>query len=687
MTLVLRIFRSSAWRRAWRSLTAFLSGLLLVFFYGAIALYIQKHALWYCIITTVTMGGFTAFGMGLSVDVRSNITLMLPMLCSREGKKILLFLIITLVVQGPLNNTLENFDRAAVSVLCGAEFAVNQTQQLMQRAATPLLPVLEKVREVSRNAYSLTGRVQNFIRALTESARHVSHSLRNVLHFLASIGDICNAKMGTPYKKCNSVFDEGRANCMKLLSVFSFLCHIVDGFRPLCGLTHVGKLFCVIPSYIGNHLKTNLAVPIIAAFNQMKKEFEFNMSASVHFEMDINSSQSVHQMVQKIMEEVSQDRERILDLMGLLTYVGLFLLLFMYLQAVLYKKHYLHVDDFDNFYITEQFEEMDRRFSRQGKPAVLPLSEKEAVTYITPSNLRLMAREKKTVMTGLLSMLRYMIMGCVVIALDLIVFWVFDILHYHSQNEIVARAPVVMDIEVNGSGYASDIFKDILASFDILQKGNITILSKKCLMKPLEPEYLVYLFIGFLYGLFLFMVLAGGYAKRLQRLVCARNYPQREKVRILWLRSRILSQRGSLGKALLRVVARKKDKQGNASALQTLALRVPGGGTIARFLGLYDKSCLACGKAVKVKDSKDVYICSTQTCTGCFCMQCFRVMGNICAVCRPLTFQEDSEYEQDSSDEEQVRLREVATTSSHIDQNADRMRLINRHASVASENS
>lgn len=53
-----------------------------------------------------------------------------------------------------------------------------------------------------------------------------------------------------------------------------------------------------------------------------------------------------------------------------------------------------------------------------------------------------------------------------------------------------------MEIQVNGSGYASDIFKDILASFDILQKGNITILSKKCLMKPLEPEYMVYLFIG-----------------------------------------------------------------------------------------------------------------------------------------------------------------------------------------------
>ncbi|KAF4088285.1 hypothetical protein AMELA_G00080460 [Ameiurus melas] len=96
-------------------------------------------------------------------------------------------------------------------------------------------------------------------------------------------------------------------------------------------------------------------------------------------------------------------------------------------------------------------------------------------------------------------------------------------------------------------------------------------------------------------------------------------------------------------------------------------------------MGLCDRSCLACGKAVKVENSSDVYTCSTQNCTGCFCMQCFRVMGNICAVCTgPLTFQEDSEYELDSSDEEQVNLREVAMTSPHINQNADRMRLIRR---------
>jgi len=124
----------------------------------------------------------------------------------------------------------------------------------------------------------MAGRVQNLIRALTESVRHVgewisrpnilynaiiwaytlscllrfeslclsisfsARVLRKVLHFLADIGDVCNDKLGLPYQKCTKLFQEGRENCMELLSVFSFLCHILDGFQSLCGLARGASL-------------------------------------------------------------------------------------------------------------------------------------------------------------------------------------------------------------------------------------------------------------------------------------------------------------------------------------------------------------------------------------------------------------------------------------------------------------
>lgn len=53
-------------------------------------------------------------------------------------------------------------------------------------------------------------------------------------------------------------------------------------------------------------------------------------------------------------------------------------------RVVLYKNRYLHNDNFENIYITDQFTELDRKRSRQGKAAALPLSHRETLTYIRP---------------------------------------------------------------------------------------------------------------------------------------------------------------------------------------------------------------------------------------------------------------------------------------------------------------
>ncbi|XP_056617609.1 DC-STAMP domain-containing protein 2 isoform X2 [Triplophysa dalaica] len=653
-----RLRRISAVRQAQRSLCGFVLGLFLASIYGMTALYIQNHNIWFCVITTGILAALFGFGSGLSDRVRTNVMLMLPMLCSKKGKNFILFLICTLVIQGPVSNTMKNVECAADSVICGAELVKNQTQQLLQRSLYPLQPALNKIKEIARNAYSMAGRAQNLVITLTESVRHVARTLRNVLHFLASIGDVCNEKVGMPYKKCTTLFDDAREDCVELLSVFSFLCYLLDGFKPLCGLARVGELFCILPSYIANHMKISLAFPTIAAFDQIKKEFEFNISTSIHLDMQLNSSQSMQEAAQKIMEEVSEELVLLRELKVLLGYLGFLLLLYMYLQAVLYKNRYLHNDEFDNIYITQQFIEMDRKFSRLGKEAVLPLSHRETCTYISPCSLYLTARERRAVIGQVMSLLRYMAMSGILIAVDLLVFWVFDLVHHQAQ------APVVFAVQVNGSGYASDIFRDIVASFDILQRGNITVLSKKCLVKPFEPDFMRYMLIGLLYGVTLFIVIAGGYVKRLQRLVCARHHPQREKERIKYLHRHILSQRQSLGKALLRALTRNRVDQQHNGIIQTLAKRLPGGAIITRFLNINKQFCMACGKVLeKIAGENEAHVCSTPHCTGCYCSVCFQLIGNSCAICMGSLMFQDSEQELDSSDEEDVSLYEVATTS------------------------
>ncbi|XP_062394418.1 DC-STAMP domain-containing protein 2 isoform X1 [Sardina pilchardus] len=555
-----------------------------------------------------------------------------------------------MVVQGPMSNTMENFDRAAGSVVCGAELAMNQTQELMQRAATPLLP----------------------------------RSLRNVLHFLAGIGDVCNDKLGTPYKRCNQLFDEAYDDCREQLSVFSFLCHIVDGFRPLCHIAKVGQVFCIIPSYIADHIKTKIADATVEAFEKLRKQFEFNISASMHFDMQLNSSQSLQEMSQRIMEEISEEIGLFQKLSGLLSYVGLFLLVYIYIQAALYKNSYLKRDDFDNSYVTERFVQLDLRRLCESRPTVLPLSHREALAYIQPLSLYLTGRERRALITSTVSVLRHIAMGSAIMALDIMVFWVFDTVHHLTMGEIVAKAPIMVAVEVNGSGYTSDIFKDIVASFDILQRGNVTILSKKCLVEPREPDYTGYVFIGSLYGLALFTVIAGSYVKRLRRLICASYHPKREKERIHALHQRILTQRLSLQKNLLRFAVTSKGDEQSGTFLRALALIVPGISRVARYLGAFDQSCMACGNVLESADDPNAHTCSTSQCKGLYCLPCFKSMDNICVLCMgPLTFQEDSEEELDSSDDQQVSLWTTALTSPHISQSRDRRRLMKRRISVA----
>uniref|UniRef100_A0A3Q3G3V2 DC-STAMP domain containing 2 n=1 Tax=Kryptolebias marmoratus TaxID=37003 RepID=A0A3Q3G3V2_KRYMA len=445
-----------------RSLAAFVVGLLLASLYGAMALFLQNQPLWFCAYTSVVLGSLVAFGMGLSAGVRADVMVMLPTMCSR-GRNFILLLFVSTLLSGPMKNTLENTQRAASSLLCGAELAANQTQELMQRAATPLF-VVDKIREISSNAYAVAGRVQNFINSLTDSVRHV-RTLRNVLHFLVDIGDICNDKLGAPYRKCRDVFAEARTDCVSLLGEFSFLCDIMDGFLPLCNIART-----------------------VAAFKKMMREFDFNITASVQFDVNANRSRSLQQVSQEIMAEISSDLQMFQKLGGPL-------------RAVQYRRRYLRELSFDNIYINAQFKELEQQVTSEGGASVLPLTRREAQTYITP------------------------VIGSLLVSLDFLVFWILDQVYHQVKGDVIAR-PVSLVVRVNGSGYASDIFRDLVASFNILQRGNITVISRKCLMEPSEPNYIT-----------------------LQQ-------------RIRFLRQQILDQRRAVGRALRRSAARNQaDRQ------------------------------------------------------------------------------------------------------------------------------
>ncbi|KAM4644492.1 LOW QUALITY PROTEIN: DC-STAMP domain-containing protein 2 [Amazona ochrocephala] len=582
-------------REVARSACGFVLGIALASLYGALVLLAQGHNIWYCLITTISLGALLGLGMAFSAKARVTVLLSLPQIFTREGKMLLLLLALTTAVQGPCANILHNFSRAAESLACGAELALNQTAERLQRAQEPLINFLSKIKEIAQEAKAVGDRVRKFFRSIMDAVSHIARALRNVWLWLASIGQVCNEELGSPFYRCLSLFEEAKDNCERAIPFLFFLCYIITAFKPLCGMANsawvptllrwgqqrgpvpaagvppwqrwqrsplsaVALVFCIIPQYIQNFIQTNVAAPPLVtptalnnALDSVRREFEFNISAVHEFDISFNASKSLGEVALDIMEGVSQSLEPTRQVLGLFLNVSFLAILYMYFKALRYRHRYLQDETFDNIYITRRFRELDQLRAEQGKPTVLPLTAWECGRYISPgqpharghpqtkplcpepgftwlpcaAGLWLSRKEHRQYGLQLLGFLRHMLLGFCIILADYSLFWLLDLIRHQLRGEIVARAPAVVGVSVNGSGYTSEIYRDLVSAFGVLQQGNVSVVSQRCLIQPVEPDYSTYVFMGILYGICLFISVFGNYVARLRRLVCATYYPSR----------------------------------------------------------------------------------------------------------------------------------------------------------------
>ncbi|XP_040086293.1 DC-STAMP domain-containing protein 2 [Oryx dammah] len=641
-----------------RSTGGFILGLSLATAYGLLELLVEGHSPWGCLVGTLTLAAFLSLGMGFSRQVRVTVLLMLPQAFSKQGQTLLLVAAFGLVLQGPCANTLRNFTQASEAVACGAELALNQTAEVLERAKQPLISALNKIKAIAQRAKQVADRVRKFFRSIMDGVKHVARALRNVWYWLLHIGDVCNSELGNPYLKCARVFDDAKDSCMKVIPQAYHLCFVLMPFKlMLCGLASVAQVFCIIPGYIQTFLRETMSTPIRNLINRVRQEFEFNMTATHYFFVDLNASRSLSQVALDLHEAVSMKLYRVREALALMGYTTPLLLLLLYLQALYYRYGYLNWDNFDNIYITSRFLRMEAVRSRAGLPTVLPLTAHEARHYIQPGSIFLSRWEQIFCILAIFHLARHLLLVLFLVFLDYAVFWVLDLARYHLQGEVVARSPVFVSITVEGTGSTGKIYRDLVSAFDVLQQGNITVLSQRCRLHPSEPNSTGYIVIGVMYGLCFFVTLFGNYVSRLRRLICASYYPSREQERISYLYNVLLSRRTKLLAALYRSVRRRAADHGHMSILQALAGRCSCLVPFISHFSQHQTYCLGCGQPQDEGDTENSVACSTPGCRGLFCLTCFRLLGNTCSVCAsPLSNQEELDLELDSSDEEGPRL-------------------------------
>ncbi|NWI69689.1 DCST2 protein, partial [Todus mexicanus] len=554
-----------------RSVGGFVLGMVLASMYGALVLLVQGHDIWYCLVTTTSLGAGLGLGMAFSTKARVTVLLSLPHIFTREGKTLLLVLVLGMAVQGPCSNMLHNFSRAAESLSCGAELALNQTAERLQRARDPLLSVLSEIKDVAQKAKLVGDHIRKFFRSMMDSVSYIARAMRNVWLWLANVGKMCNEEMGTPHQRCIRLFREAKDNCQRTISFLFFLCYIVDAFKPLCGLARSAW----VPAPLWGCTVQPLGIPAALkdTLDRVRREFEFKISATHRFDVSLNASKSLAEVALDIMEDVNLWLAPIRQVLGLFTHLSFFVILYMYFQALRYRHRYLRDDTFDNIYITRRFVELDLRRAEQGRPTVLPLTGWERSRYIPPAAPWLSRQEQHRYGLQLVGVLRHVLLGLSIILADYSLFWLLDLVRHELQGEIVARAPVELGISVNGTGYTSNIFRSLVSAFDALQRGNISVLSQRCLLQPVEPDYGTYLSMGLLYGICLFIAFFGSYVARLRRVACAAFYPHREQERVSILHRTILARREALACSLHQAALQHKADAAQAKPLLFLTSR------------------------------------------------------------------------------------------------------------------
>ncbi|NWI86191.1 DCST2 protein, partial [Pitta sordida] len=536
-----------------RSAGGFVLGLALASIYGALVLLVQGHNVWYCLVITTILGAGLGLGMAFSVKTRMIVLLALPHFFTREGKMLVMMLALGLTVQGPGTNVMHNVSQLAKALSCGAELAQNQTAERLERAKEPLLKLQNKIKDIGQNAKVVGDRVRKFIRSIMDSTRHVARSLRNVWLWLSKIGNICNRELGTPYGRCVRAIDKAKDSCERALPLLFHLCYVVLSFKFVCSLADVlASVFCIIPQYIQSFIRRKVAAPITVALDRVRAEFEFNISVVHHFAINLNASKSLGQVSLDMMEAVQQYMEPYHRGLEVFSYLSLLAILYLGFHAIRYRRRYLRDDTFDNVYITRRFVELDLRCAEQGRATVLPLTALERGRYIPPAALWLSKKERQQYGIQVMGFLRHVLLGLSIILADYGIFWLLDLFRHQLSGEVIARAPSTMTVNVNGTGYTSEIFQDLVSAFNALQEGKVSVLSQVCLIEPVEPDHSSYITIGILYGVWLFITIFGSYLARLRQAVCAAYYPSREKERVAFLHNIILARREWLALALRR---------------------------------------------------------------------------------------------------------------------------------------
>ncbi|XP_063953393.1 DC-STAMP domain-containing protein 2-like [Lytechinus pictus] len=648
-----------------KNIGGFLSGCILAFIFYFIFIFIIGYDWKRALTTTSILGFIFCFGLAFSSRVRCIVMLMLPQFFTGKGRVILMAYGYILLLGGPLANLTYNLDAASRAQACGRALAMNQSSTIFQIVTSPLSGIVDGVKDMIETVKTLVKKAHDAFMALVDAVKAIGDAIQAFFDWLDGMVDRCNEKMGRPRDICYDKFEEGEKKCRA--KGLSFVCNIVDLTSKICEVAAMGQLLCFFPMLL--HLVVTKATTAFdVAVDKLEEQFYVEFEFTHEFSLNRNFSKSADDIKEAIMEEIGGRTSTIRTVLYWVNYFLSFTVAFLFIKAMKYRASYLAKDKFDNVYITDQFVRLEEKRMARKKFTLFPLTDRETRYYVRPFSLRLAKSERKKMVRGLVMWFYQAGYALMLVSADVSAFSFLTVIREKVKMSVKQGLPGTVHLIVQGDGLLSDVYRVLVKALDPASHANITIDTTKCLPAANPPDLFSYYQIGGIFLVCLLLVLTESYGRRLRRVAAAYYYPEREKLRVVWLYNHIMRKRGGLVEAL----KMKFQRQGPDKTQEDIGFRskLASSSRICRlFLGLcgYDrKFCIECGLPGKPDDQTNFRDCGTPDCDAIYCLECIAEINNMCTLCMgPVEYIDYSDLseEKDSSDDDYAyRRKHVSNT-------------------------
>uniref|UniRef100_A0A5S6R1I5 DC_STAMP domain-containing protein n=1 Tax=Trichuris muris TaxID=70415 RepID=A0A5S6R1I5_TRIMR len=624
------------------------------------------------LIKWLIIGSF-ALGCAATPTVRCVVLITLTTVINLDGQSIIQCALMAKLADTAGQNLIINFQRATNSVLCNIDVAKNITKAKVDLMEKPTQDVMDDLLQgvdsssnVGRHMPDLVNRLENELGKLAkggeveemeERAAYVDEQERQIRRkkkhesdeqlkkrfeernhkqyhkvnklregmlreFINKSTYRCNDIVNGAVFLCKEWFDRKLEECIQsawwevlcIMYEFDWLCTFFEvlNFRfEECGSekTEIDKY----AEQYGNQLA------LADQWTQdLASEFLVNIQYKVDFPFHQPNLVTLQQMLVIVREAFSGVTQLLRYLSTFLSSIGFVFILMALRTNYKWFKTFQEDISHENVYLTPTWWLIDRRRRKENRTTLRPLRPFEKKRLHNPLTLKPNAIEQKQLFRGLGKLINLLIVSVSLIVVDTQFYNMMMLAAQHSGIEVIQEGRHDLTVNVQGTGAVAKMVSSIVQDVDKTYQLDQNITNHHCMAIPSKADQKEIRWIWIYFAILLVQSTAGIYLVRLRVLIASLVFPQRQRVRNVWLYNDMLRQRALFN----------RQRKININRMAMGGEEFPKRTWLDSILNRC--KCLWCGRT----EAEKVRTCKEHDRTVFFCKDCWQEeMNGTCAAC------------------------------------------------------